>query len=781
MSNEFIVGVVGNPNCGKTTLFNALTGAKQRVGNWPGVTVERKTGHYVFREAEFELVDLPGTYSLDVSEDNVSIDERIARDYVAEREADLIVNIVDASNLERNLYLTSQLLEMRVPVLVALNMMDVARERGYEIDTEGLSRRLGCPVIPIVASSGRGVPALKGAILEAVQKKTVPAQKVAYADAIEQAVDRLIPSIETQARTRHADPRWLAVRLLEGDSLAMGMAGEKVQVTLADIQADVEQALGDDIDISLADARYGFVNKVTAETVQRKSQVKRSTSDKIDRIVLNRALGIPIFLVAMYLMFMFTINIGGAFIDFFDIFMGTLLVDGLGEMMAAMGSPEWLTLLVAGGIGGGIQVVASFIPVIAFLYLFLSALEDSGYMARAAFVMDRAMRAIGLPGKAFVPLIVGFGCNVPAIMATRTMEQQRDRIMTIVMAPFMSCGARLPVYALFAAAFFPVGGQNVVFLLYLIGIAVAVVTGLIMKNTILQGQTTPFVMELPPYHVPTFKGVLLRTWDRTKSFMFRAGKIIVPMVLVLNVLNAIGTDGSYGNDDSDKSVLSEIGRTIAPAFSPMGMTEENWPAAVGIFTGVLAKEAVVGTLDALYGELAKSDAAAAGIEVEEESFEFWGGINEAFASIPANLTDAMGTWSDPLGLSVGDVSSIDAAAEEQEVSTGTFGAMVSRFDGAAGAFAYLLLVLLYFPCTAALAAVYRETTMGWTLFVAGWTTGMAYIVSIIFYQAAIFTRHPGLSLTWIAGMLAIFLFVMLMLRYWGRSQPSMPVSQPERA
>jgi ferrous iron transport protein B len=391
------------------------------------------------------------------------------------------------------------------------------------------------------------------------------------------------------------------------------------------------------------------------------------------------------------------------------------------------------------------------------------------------------MRAIGLPGKAFVPLIVGFGCNVPAIMATRTMEQQRDRIMTIVMAPFMSCGARLPVYALFAATFFPVGGQNVVFLLYLIGIAVAVVTGLIMKNTILQGQTTPFVMELPPYHVPTLKGVLLRTWDRTKSFMFRAGKIIVPMVLVLNVLNAIGTDGSYGNEDSDKSVLSEIGRTIAPAFSPMGMSEENWPAAVGIFTGVLAKEAVVGTLDALYGELAKSDAAAAGVEVEEESFEFWGGINEAFASIPANLADAMGTWRDPLGLDVGDVSTIEVAAEEQEVSAGTFGAMVSRFDGAAGAFAYLLLVLLYFPCTAALAAVYRETNMGWAMFVAGWTTGMAYIVSIIYYQAAIFTRHPGLSLAWIAGMLAILLFVTLMLRYWGRSQQMRHTGQLERA
>ena len=782
MSNKFIIGVVGNPNCGKTTLFNALTGAKQQVGNWPGVTVERKTGYYTFEEAEFQLVDLPGTYSLDITEENVSIDEQIARDYVAEREADLMLNIVDASNLERNLYLTSQLLEMKVPLLVALNMMDVARERGFEIDKDGLAQRIGCPVIPVIASTGEGVEVLKGSILEAARSESVPEQQVTYDPAIEQAIAQLMPEIEAIAVKHNVDPRCLAVRMLEGDTLARRMVDDSITKKLAALRGETEEALGDDIDISLADARYGFVNQVTDDTVHRKSLVKRSTSDKIDRFVLNRALGIPIFLVAMYLMFMFTINIGGSFIDFFDIFTGTILVDGLGELMAGLGLPEWLTLLVAGGIGGGIQVVATFIPVIAFLYLILSVLEDSGYMARAAFVMDRAMRAIGLPGKAFVPLIVGFGCNVPAIMATRTMEQERDRIMTIVMSPFMSCGARLPVYALFAAAFFPIGGQNVVFGLYLIGIAVAVLTGLIMKNTLLQGRTTPFVMELPPYHVPTVKGVLIRTWDRTKSFMFRAGKIIVPMVLVLNVLNAIGTDGTYDNEDSDKSVLSEIGRTIAPAFSPMGMTEENWPAAVGIFTGVLAKEAVVGTLDSLYGELAKSDAAAAGVEVKEEAgFDFWGGIGESFATIPANLGDAMGTWGDPLGLDVGDVSSIEAAAEEQEVATGTYGAMAARFDGAAGAFAYLLLVLLYFPCTAAIAAVYRETNMGWTLFVAGWTTGLAYIAATISYQAVIFTRHPGISLAWIAGMMVIFLFVVLSFRYWGRSRTTTPLGQPERA
>jgi len=771
MSSKFIIGVVGNPNCGKTTLFNALTGARQRVGNWPGVTVERKTGYYSFQDTEFQLVDLPGTYSLDITADNVSVDEQIARDYVAEREADLIINIVDAANLERNLYLTSQLLEMKVPLLVALNMMDVARERGIEIDVQKLAQQLDCPLVPVVASSGDGVAELKQSVFEATTKQRVPEQLIKYDPSIEQVLAKLSPLIGDIACKHNVDQRWLAIRMLEGDTLAMRMVDSSVSKRLADLQGETEEALGDDIDISLADARYGFVNQITTDSVRCKRQVKRSISDSIDRFVLNRLLGIPIFLLAMYLMFMFTINIGGSFIDFFDIFTGAILVDGLSNWMNSLGSPQWLVLLLANGIGSGIQVVATFVPVIGFLYLFLSALEDSGYMARAAFVMDRAMRAVGLPGKAFVPLIVGFGCNVPAIMATRTMEHQRDRIMTIVMTPFMSCGARLPVYALFAAAFFPVGGQNVVFGLYLIGIAVAVLTGLIMKSTILRGQTAPFIMELPPYHLPTLKGVLIRTWDRTKSFVFRAGKIIVPMVLVLNVLNALGTDGSYGNEDSDKSVLSEIGRTIAPAFSPMGMNSDNWPAAVGIFTGVLAKEAVVGTLDALYSKLGEKDAAVAGIDIAEESEGgLWHGINTAFASIPTNLSAAIKTWRDPLGLDVGNVGSIEAAAEEQEVSSGVFGAMAARFDGAAGAFAYLLLILLYFPCTAALAAVYRETNVGWTTFVAIWTTGVAYITATIFYQAATFARYPAVSMAWIAGMLAAFLIVVFSLRYLGRNK-----------
>jgi ferrous iron transport protein B len=328
--------------------------------------------------------------------------------------------------------------------------------------------------------------------------------------------------------------------------------------------------------------------------------------------------------------------------------------------------------------------------------------------------------------------------------------------MTIVMAPFMSCGARLPVYALFAAAFFPIGGQNLVFGLYLVGIGAAVLTGLVLKRTLLQGETSPFIMELPPYHLPAIGNVLIRTWDRLKGFVLRAGRVIVGVVVIIAFLNSWGSDGSFGNQDSDKSVLASIGRAMVPVFQPMGIDEDNWPATVGIFTGLLAKEAVVGTLDALYGGLAAGEAAAGDGEGEARAqFSLWGGIAAAFATIPANLAEVAARVTDPLGLDIGDVASPEAAAAEQQVATGTFTAMASRFDGAAGAFAYLLLVLLYMPCVAATAAVYRETNLRWTLFVCAWTTLMGYAAAVLFYQAATFGRDPATSALWILGMLGL--------------------------
>ena len=771
MTQNHTIALVGNPNCGKTTLFNALTGAKQRVGNWPGVTVEKKSGEYRFADVRFEVVDLPGTYSLDVIDREVSLDERVARDYVHAGEADLVVNIVDASNLERNLYLTTQLVEMGVPLLVVMNMTDVAEAKGMTVDAAALARELGCPVVPVIASTGAGIAELKTVITQAAADQRRATVSVAYDDALEHIIGALAAGIEAAAPGASTAPRWLAVRLLEGDDLARRIAGE----TLARQAAAAVATLGDDLDILIADARYGLANRVANAAVTRSGQVARDITDRIDHVVLNRMLGIPIFLFMMYLMFMFTINIGGAFIDFFDQTAAALLVDGFGEVLTSLGAPDWLNVLLAKGVGGGLQTVASFIPVIGFLYLFLSVLEDSGYMARAAFVMDRFMRWVGLPGKSFVPLIVGFGCNVPAIMATRTLEHRRDRLMTIAMAPFMSCGARLPVYVLFAAAFFPRNAQNVVFGLYLIGIAVAVLTGLILKNSLLKGDATPFIMELPPYHLPTVKGVLIHTWDRLKSFILTAGRIIVPMVLVINFLNAVGTDGgklTFGNEDSDKSVLAAVGRNLAPAFSPLGLNEQNWPAAVGIFTGVLAKEAVVGTLNATYKSLAESDAAASGeAPIDKEQFELGSALTVAFGTIPAKLGEALGRWADPLGLDVGDLSNQNAVAEKQAVSTGTFGAMAARFDGTAGAYAYLLFILLYFPCTAAIAAVYQESGARWTLFVAAWTTGMAYSLATLYYQAATYAGHPAASSAWIAGCLATLAIVFLGLRHAGRQHP----------
>lgn len=762
--NTLVIGVVGNPNCGKTTLFNCLTGAKQRVGNWPGVTVERKTGSYRYKESTVEVVDTPGIYSLTAT----SLDEKLTRDFVLSREAYLIVNIVDASNIERNLYLTSQLLEMRVPIIIALNMMDMAADRQMEIDVNGLAERLGCPVIPLTAAKNQGVDDLRRVIFEAADSITLPIAEITYPASVRQARDILAEELQETSTVRTIDSHWFALKLLEGDDMADETIDDTVRRKIASFRDTIEQAEDEETDIVIASARYGFVSWLTGDLVRKRGQADTTLTDRIDRVVLNRVFGIPIFLAAMYLMFMFTINLGGAFIDFFDQFAGTIFVDGFGQLLTAISAPEWLVVALAGGIGGGIQTMATFIPPIGFMFLFLSFLEDSGYMARAAFVMDRFMRFIGLPGKAFVPMLVGFGCNVPAIMATRTLDNERDRILTIMMNPFMSCGARLPVYALFAVAFFPVGGQNLVFLLYLIGIGFAVLTGLILKHTLLKGEVTPFIMEMPPYHLPTIKSVLFRACDRLQTFLLKAGKVLIPVIMVLSILNSLGTDGSFGNENTEKSALASMSKVITPVLKPLGVTEENWPATVGVFTGIFAKEAVVGTLDALYTGLDQQEAAGEG-EAAEETFDFLAGISGAFATIPENLLGVLDTFSDPLGLSIGDLSDAAAAAEDQEVSVSTFGSMVTLFGSKTAAFAYLLFILLYFPCSAAIAAVYRETNLAWTAFAGFWTTFLAYIASTLFYQSATFSAHPLMSFLVIMADLCLFAGAVAVMKFVGRS------------
>ncbi|WP_430459448.1 Fe(2+) transporter permease subunit FeoB [Thalassolituus sp. LLYu03] len=759
-----VIGVIGNPNCGKTTLFNALTGAKQKVGNWPGVTVERKEGNLTLRGVTHKLVDLPGTYALDSHDDELSTDEKIAREFALSGEAQIIINILDASNLERNLFLTSQLLDMGVPVICAVNMLDVAEREGIHVDTQILSQKLGVPVVPIVASTGRGIEELCRVMGHYLDHATVATPMLRLDDGLESAVQQLKEKLQGAVE----NPFWSATRVLENDLYAEAILPESLRAEVLSLaqrlRAGLEAAQEQPMDVLIANNRYRSIAHVLQEALTINSK-GTTLSEKIDAWVLNRWLGIPFFFGVMYLMFMFAINIGGAFIDFFDIAFATVFVDGSRYVLEQFGTPAWLTTLLADGLGGGIQLVATFIPVIGGLYLFLSIIEDSGYMARAAFVMDRLMRAVGLPGKSFVPLIVGFGCNVPAVMAARTMDTEKDRLLTIAMAPFMSCGARLSVYALFAAAFFTENGALIVFSLYVLGIVMALLTGIALKNTLFKPDLTPFVMELPAYHIPTVKGILIKTWERLKSFCMRAGKTIVTVVVILSFLNSIGTDGSFGNENKSNSVLSRVASFATPVLTPLGVQENNWPATVGIITGIFAKEAVVGTLDALYSP-EESDAG---------EYSLTDGLLEALQTIPDNLSGLADTLLDPLGLSL---ISADQG-EEQGVHSGTFTSMSILFGSQLAAFSYLVFVLLYTPCVATLGAMVREAGLRWMLFVAGWSTGLAYTSAVIVYQLGSFAVHPLSSACWIAGCIAFIAGSLWQMRRYGqrRDQRLIPITQ----
>ncbi len=732
------IALLGNPNAGKTSLFNLLTGTRQRTGNWPGVTVERKSGQCRLQNEVLEVIDLPGTYSLDFTD--TSADEQVTRSFVLANPELLYLNIVDASTLERGLYLTLQLRELGLSMVVILNMMDVATQRGMQINIPYLQAQLGCPVVPV---SLRDEHALK--ILQAALGGSfAPTGSVAipYHTDIEHSLQQL--------QTAHDWTRTQALLALQTDTH---------QPQIHSARARIEAAHADeDFDFLLADARFDYATKMASQSIHERGKISRTHSDKLDRWVLGSWTGVPVFLLMMYLLFFFSINLGGALIDFFDLSAQTLFVDGSRYLLANWGLPEWLITFVADGLGGGLLVVATFVPVIGALYLFLTLLEESGYMSRAAFVMDQFLRKLGISGKAFVPLIVGFGCNVPSIMATRTLDTRRERIIAVMMAPFMSCGARLAVYALFAAAFFKTAGHNIVFLLYLTGIAFAIMTALILRKTLLQGAAGHFVMEMPTYQRPQLRNVLTNTWNKLKGFVLGAGKIIVIMVATINILNSLGTDGSFGHQDTEHSLLSAGAKAITPVFAPMGISDDNWPATVGILSGLLAKEVVVGTLDALYGSLDQSTVQPPKTPIP---YSLWGGLQTAAATIPVNLQQAASTLTDPLGFGI--------LEQEQVVEKTTFVAMQSRFDGAIGAFAYLLFILMYFPCVAATGAMYREIGARWTALGVAWSTGMGYGAAVLFYQLASFNRHPGQSLFWVLLICTLFLTTLYTFQRAGRN------------
>ncbi len=752
------IALAGNPNCGKTTLFNALTGSDQKVGNWPGVTVEKIEGSLKLGDLTGSVIDLPGIYTLIPD----SEDEMAARTFLAAEKYDLVINIVDAASLERNLYLTMQLKELEIPMMLVLNKIDIAEKNGIKIDANGLSRKLGIPVVAISANNLKDIKKFSQILKEMLERgvSIESRELVRYPEAIKNylAASQLPEHIILQ--NARIGRRSVLLGFLESDPVII----EKIQVQYPEISEEliaaanrVKTQLSDDPDIVLAEARYEGIQKLQ-EFITHKEVRKRKIS--LDDIVLHKIWGIPIFFGVMYLVFLITMSIGGAFIDFFDILFGAVFVQGPEILLQAINAPDWVITFLAGGLGGGIQTISTFIPIIFFMFLMLGLLEDSGYMARAAFVMDRFMRLVGLPGKAFVPMLVGFGCTVPAIMATRTLENKRDRFLTIFMVPFMSCGARLPVYALFAAAFFSRYAGLIVFSVYIAGILLAMLTGLIMKNTLFKGSFSPFIMELPEYNVPAIGKVLKNATGRLRIFVFRAGKVILIVVVVLSVLNSWGTDGTFDNDDSEKSVLSVIGKTITPIFKPMGITEENWPATVGLFTGIFAKEAIIGTLNSLY-----SGSDDAGPGQAENSLEDSQSIlleaGRAFQVLGQNLLGLVKGLSDPLGLQV--VSGSEASVSEAiDAQSETFAALRSRFTPAS-AYAYMLFVLIYFPCVAVLGVTLREIGKLYGTLLVVYLTLLAWIVSVLFYQIA-----AGHSPGWIAVAGIIFILIYVSLAALGR-------------
>ncbi|MCF7919876.1 MAG: Fe(2+) transporter permease subunit FeoB [Candidatus Cloacimonetes bacterium] len=739
MKNSITIALAGNPNSGKTTVFNVLTGSRQVVGNWPGVTVELMEGYFETENLRVRVVDLPGIYSLAAN----SEDEKVARNFILSGKADLVVQIIDASNLQRNLYLTTQIMELEVPLILVLNMMDLLAAGKLELEIEHFARHLDCPVLEMTASKKTGVPLLKEQIAISALEKHVSRTCISYDSVVESEVHKLQPMVKQHADEQKVSVRWLTLRLLEDAEVRTRIDDQALVQHFEDAIKRIEHHTGDPMDVVMADGRHGFVKGLVRDTLRRHKTELRDLTDTIDKFVLNRYLGIPLFLLVMMGVFYLTMSVGSPFIDFFDGLMGTIFVDGFRVLLTSLSLPVWLITLLADGLGGGVQTVSTFIPPIFFIFLALSVLEDSGYMSRAAFVMDRFMRTIGLPGKAFIPMLIGFGCNVPAIMATRTLENNRDRILTIIMNPFMSCGARLPVYSIFVAAFFSQRAGLTLFSIYFTGVVLAIFSGLLFKSTILKGEISTFVMELPPYHIPTINGIMQHTWLRLKSFILRAGQVIIIIVLILSFLNSIGTDGSFGNQHSDKSIVSWIAQRITPVFRPMGIQNDNWPATVGLISGVFAKEAVIGSLDALYSHI---DAEVRN-ELSEggDKFHFWQGIAAAFIAIPQGFGIISANGESDKGYLTGLVQK---------------GFKGDRYAG----FAFILFVLIYAPCVAVIGAIYRETSPGWAAFVVAYLTFLAWIVATLYYQTATFLLHPASSMMWIVICFALFLLFYIILK-----------------
>ncbi len=715
MRKKLTIALAGNPNSGKTTLFNNLTGARQHVGNYPGVTVEKKEGAFKYKDYKINIVDLPGTYSLTA----YSIDEIVTRNFVIEEKPDVVIDVIDTSNLERNLYLATQFMELDVPLILAFNMSDVAKKQGTKINGKRLAELLGVPIISTVATKKIGTNELLDEIVSLVESKIEPEKTfVNYGKEIREELKKLEKILEKDKSLIEKYPsRWIAIKLLEKDEeitkkIGKNSLSDEILNTVKKSTAHLKSVFDDEPDAIIADRRYGFISGACSEAVSKNYETRHTVSDRIDKVLVNRILGLPIFLGLMWLAFKFTFRLSEPLMGWVEVVQkwlgnvfGGLLPDG-----------SAIQSLIVDGIIGGVGSVLIFVPIIFLLFLAMAVLEDSGYMARAAFIMDRLMHKIGLHGRSFIPMLLGFGCNLPAIMATRTIEDRKDRMVTILVNPFISCGARLPVYTLFIGAFFAerIAG-NVLFSLYILGMIVAIVMAKIFRRFLFKGPASPFVMELPPYRVPTINGLFIHMWERGVVYLKKAGTVIFVGCALIWFLSNFPWQPQYSKDYNtlieqaqeskelvsklenekafekmEKSYAGQIGRTIAPIFKPLGF--DDWKASVGLIGGFIAKEIVVGTLGTLHS-VGESD---------EKS---------------VTLRQALQNEKRPDG---------------------------SRMYNSLVAYSFMVFVLLYMPCIAVFGVIKRETnSWRWPIFTAVYTTAVAWIIAFVIYQGGMLLGLGG--------------------------------------
>lgn len=702
-----VVAVAGNPNSGKSTLINAIAGTRLHVGNWAGVTVEKKEATLDYAGRTIRLVDLPGTYSLSP----YTQEEIIARDYLIRERPDLIINVVDATNLERNLYLTVQLLELGIPVVMALNIIDEAEAKGYRINATGIEKMLGVTVVPTSAVKKSGLNDLLNAVVAtAADTKDHGPQQLHYGEDIENALGLLERELAEnhQALFDRYPRRWLLLKLMEGDEQVRSEVGLPAGFATDTALRHLRKAHGEDLEALMADVRYSLAAGLTREVLQKPELRKMELTEKIDRVVLNRFLGIPIFLAAMWLVFKLTFDLSSPFADWLDAMTSGPFKRWAEAILGTVGAPDWTVSLVNEGIISGVGFVLVFVPVIFAMMFFITFLEGSGYMARAAFVMDRAMHAIGLHGKSFIPMLLSFGCNVPGVYATRTLENPRDKALTALLLPLMSCGARLPVYVLFTAVFFPDNSGTVIWSLYILGIVLAMVMGLIFKRTLFRGEAPLFIMELPPYRMPSFRSLCIHTWEKGKHFLIKAGTYILAVsILVWFLLNL-----PWGVETKRDSFLGRTGAAVAPIFEPVGFG--TWEAASSLITGVIAKEIVVGTMGEIYAPEQKEEAKEKPTlteDLKEIVVSFGGAVKGAVTST--------------LGL---------AGEKEEEEPTSLMAAVRTGFTPLSS-YAFMTFVLLYMPCVIVGIAMRHEFgTWKWTALAFSYQTALAYIVALIIYQ-----------------------------------------------